>query len=121
MKLSRIIEKVVLTPWMITPGGYAAVKQLIDAKLNGASLDMGDSDMEGTDMNYGVDANGVAAVEIFGTLGKRLSFLEKICGGTDYDDVETAINECLDMGAKGFLFHFDSPGGMCTGCPELAD
>src|SRR5258708_22861479 len=120
MKLSRIIEKVVLTPWMITPGGYSAVKQLIGDKLSGAEVDREGETMEGAAVDCAVEPRGIAQIEVFGTLGKRLSFLEKVCGGTDYDDLENAINECLDMGAKGFLFHFDSPGGMANGCPELA-
>lgn len=119
MKLARIIEKVTMRPWFITPGGYAAVREILDAKLAGIKLDSGD-DMENAQLGYAVDQNGIAAINVAGTLGQHLSMIEKICGGVDYQDIESTVNEAIEDGAKGILLHIDSPGGMASGCAECA-
>ena len=33
MKFQRVIEQVFYRPWLITPGGYAAVRKLVEARL----------------------------------------------------------------------------------------
>jgi signal peptide peptidase SppA len=121
MKLLRTIEKVTHNPWVITPAGYAAVKQLIDSKLAGAQVDVAREDFKGTNTDVSLDRKHIASVTISGTLGQRLSWLEVVCGGCDYLDVTRAVGEALDDGADGFLFTFDSPGGMAIGCAECAE
>jgi protease-4 len=120
-QLLRTIEKVSLKPWVITPAGYAAVKQLIDSKLaGGAQVDVSRQDFQGAETGYTIDRKSIAQITISGTLGQRLSWLEKICGGVDYLDVAATIQEALDDGADGIQFIFDSPGGMAIGCAECA-
>jgi ClpP class serine protease len=77
-------------------------------------------DFKGTDIEWKVDNNGIASIPIRGVLGQRLSGLEKICGGTDYLDIQKATKEALDRGAQGMLFQIDSSGGMVRGCSDLA-
>jgi ClpP class serine protease len=77
-------------------------------------------DLKGTDVEWRVDSNGIANIPIRGVLGQRLSSLEKICGGTDYLDIQKASREALDRGARGMLFQIDSSGGMVRGCSDLA-
>lgn len=120
MKLLRIIERVNHAPWVITPAGYSAVRKLIDSKLAGAQVDVTKEEMRGTATEVAIDKKHVASVTISGTLGQRLSWLEVICGGCDYLEISNAVEESLNDGADGFLFTFDSPGGMATGCGECA-
>jgi ClpP class serine protease len=122
MKLARIVQRVTSTPWLITPAGFAAVKQVLDSKLAGANLAGGSIKEYGDDedADYLIDRNGIAQIMVSGVLGQRLSWLEKTCGGADYLDIESATNEAIEEGARGILYQFDSPGGMSTGCPETA-
>jgi protease-4 len=137
MKLAHVIEKILYAPWLITAGGYKAIKMLIESKLadsyDGVDLtrvktDIPDTvassldlfDMKGTDIEWRVDNNGIGHVPIRGVLGQRLSGLEKICGGTDYLDIQKATTEALDRGARGMMFQIDSSGGMVRGCADLA-
>jgi capsid assembly protease len=120
MKLARIVNKVYAEPWLITPQGYAAVKSVLDAKLSGASLAVDTNAYDGAETSALVDKNGVAQLLISGTLGNRLSLLEQICGGVDYQNIEQAVTQALEDGARGFLLQWDSPGGMAQHCPETA-
>jgi ClpP class serine protease len=119
-KLLRTIEKVTLKPWVITPAGYAAVKQLIDSKLAGAQVDVSRQDFQGAETGYTIDRKSIAQITVSGTLGQRLTWLEKFCGGCDYLDIAATVQEAIDDGADGILFVFDSPGGMAIGCDECA-
>lgn len=121
MKLARIVQRVSSTPWLITPAGFAAVRQVLDSKLAGAKFEGGSiKEFDGDGAPYVIDRNGIAQIMVSGVLGQRLSMVEKICGGADYLDIESATNEAIDEGARGILYQFDSPGGMSTGCPETA-
>ena len=127
MKLLHVLERVTQNPWVITPAGYAAVRQLIDSKLAGSDLRVqqaDDDDLDG-DAGGGVQSTldggaKVAQITVSGTLGQRLSWLENFCGGCDYLDITAAIDKVLAEGADGILFVFDSPGGMAIGCSECA-
>ena len=121
-KLSRILEHVHERPWLITPGGHRAIAELLKHSLEEsvpASLWSGDSTgIEG--VGYAIDRMGIASLDVSGTLGNRLSLVEKICGGVDYQELEQAVQSSVEDGARGLLLTFDSPGGMGAGCMELA-
>lgn len=121
MKLARTLEKVFNSPWVITPGGFRAVKTLLESKLAGAQVDVTSEKINGTETELVIDRKNIAAITISGTLGQRLSWLEVVCGGCDYLDIQRAVYEATEEGADGFLFTFDSPGGMAIGCQECAD
>jgi ClpP class serine protease len=46
--------------------------------------------------------------------------LEKICGATDYLDIQQITDDAIKRNAKGILYNFDSSGGMVRGCEDLA-
>jgi ClpP class serine protease len=125
MRFARIIERVTTQPWMATPGAYKAIVRVLESKLNGERLDF-DPDADGDDDNpdYPVapmlDQNGIASVMISGIMANRIGMLEKMCGGCDYQDLQSLVSQCEEAGAKGFLFQYDSPGGQASGCPEMA-
>ena len=67
------------------------------------------------------DPMSVAVIEVHGIIGKNLSQLETMCGGVDVNSIEDAIDAGLaDPAVSSILLHFDSPGGVVTGVPELA-
>lgn len=123
-KLTRILEQVHDRPWLITPGAYAAVERVVHSALaEGVPSSLWTGDATGTaGVGYAIDSKtGLASLEVSGTLGNRLSMIEKMCGGCDYGELEGAIQGAVEDGARGLLLTFDSPGGMCNGCPELAE
>jgi len=109
-------------PWLITPGGYAAVMRLIDSKLARENLSVIAEIPQNDDAKKPISQakDRIAQITVSGILGQRLSWLENLCGGCDYLDISNAIDDAIDADAQGILFIFDSPGGMATGCPECA-
>lgn len=64
----------------------------------------------------------VAVIPVHGIIGKHLSSLETMCGGCDLDQVEAEIKEALaDGNTKAIILDINSPGGVVTGVPELAE
>jgi len=126
-RFSRIIERVQYEPWLITPAGHAAIRQLLESKLAGdvpPSFWQQQQGSEGAPPAAGgrtIDRAGLAHLPVSGVLGNRLSWLEKICGGADYQDIGTALEAAVDDGARGILLHLDSPGGMANGAGETAE
>jgi signal peptide peptidase SppA len=107
-------------PWCINPGGYAAVKALVDSRLAREGPLILGSDSAFQNQSVGLKPGRLATITISGTLGQRLSDIEQICGGCDYQSISGAITDALAEGAEGILFVIDSPGGMATGCGECA-
>jgi len=126
MKLPRLHQKIYCEPWFITPAGYRAVRSVFESKLLRSKCKEGDSE-EDYSMFVNVrepmeiDGNGIATIEICGTLGKGLSKIEKCCGATDYEDIEDDIEAAIAANVRGIFFDIDSPGGQCTGNGEVAD
>jgi ClpP class serine protease len=126
-QIPHIIEKVMYAPWLITAGGYKSVLEVVQGKMDrdsgiGADITLRAEDFGGGAVVATVDSEGIATIPIQGILGQRLSGIEKMCGGTDYLDIERATREAIDKKyAKGVLYAFDSSGGMVRGCADLAD
>ena len=70
---------------------------------------------------YTMPAQGVAAVPVYGTLGKNLDMIDMMCGGCDYDAISTAFRQAMaDPSCDTVILDFDSPGGEVGGNAELA-
>ena len=66
--------------------------------------------------------DGIAHIPISGPIGYRLGSFEKGAGAVDVQDIEDEIDQAEeDPNVRGIIFDIDSPGGMVTGTPELAD
>ncbi len=66
--------------------------------------------------------DGVAIIPIGGPIGMGLGEFEKGAGAVDVDDVQEELAQAeMDEEVKSIILNFDSPGGMVTGTPELAD
>jgi signal peptide peptidase SppA len=130
MRLPRLHQKIYNEPWFITPAGYRAVKAVFEAKVVRSNCKQGDYEEDNESpvsllVNprepMEIDPNGIASIDICGTLGKGLSKLEKCCGATDYEDIEDEIEAAVKANVRGIFFEIDSPGGQCTGNSEVAD
>ena len=123
MKFQRIIEQVFYRPWLITPGGYAAVRQLVEKRLvraNGEGYEMLDGMMSKRE-EMEIDGQGIAHICVEGTLAKGISQIEACCGAWDYEWIAEDIEEAIEANVRGIFLEINSPGGNCTGCTEVVD
>jgi ClpP class serine protease len=119
MRLQRILNAVFRQPWNITADGHESISQLLKAKLDGVNAGYF-SEFVNERPGMEIDRNSIAHVYVCGVLGQGLTQIERSCGNTDYSEI---INESLlaaETGAKGIMYHHDSPGGMATGAYEAA-
>jgi signal peptide peptidase SppA len=66
--------------------------------------------------------DGIARIPVGGPIGQGLGEFEKGAGAVDVDDIRDEIDEAQsDDTVEAIVLDFDSPGGMVTGTPELAN
>jgi len=122
MSFSRIISKVYGEPWFISPAGFAAIDRILRPRINGDYNEMPDmSMMMNPREEMTIDSNGIAHIEICGTLARDISPIEKCCGATDYEDIEGELEAAMEARCRGIWLEIDSPGGACNGNSEVAD
>lgn len=113
-----------LESWFIVPSVHAAMWQQLRARMAGGAIDpvVDPDDTSGAPRPPATEiGNGIALVPVCGIIGKRLSFLEMICGGCDLDYVTAALTEAdEDADVHTIILDFNSPGGLYTGLPEAA-
>lgn len=64
----------------------------------------------------------IATVDIKGPLYKGIDDITCYYYGlASYDRIQEACRILATSAAQVIIFHIDSPGGMCTGCPETAE
>ncbi|EJB8454885.1 S49 family peptidase [Vibrio parahaemolyticus] len=103
------------------------VAKLVD--VNGHELDAQAMQIEAssfkkerpTSRNYQV-VDGIAIVPVDGSLVHKLGVLHPYSGMTGYDGILHKLNEAMeDDGVRAVMLDMDSPGGMVSGCFDLAD
>jgi signal peptide peptidase SppA len=123
MKFQRVIEQVFHRPWLITPGGYLAVRKLVEGRIlraNGEGYEMMDGMMSQREPME-IDGQGIAHICIEGTLAKGISPIEACCGAHDYEWIAEDLEAAIEANVRGVFLEINSPGGGCTGCPEIVD
>ena len=121
MRLVRITNALYSQPWNITADGWMALHQVIQSRIFAEAGNLDLSAFINPRPDAEIDSNGIAHIHITGTLGKHMSQIEKSCGNTGYEQIEDEIAQAQADGARGFLFHVNSPGGMASGNIETAD
>lgn len=133
--MKRIIENVFYKPWYMSGQEHQAVALLVLNKLNsmsnGEQVYRANQSLEDLERELGdfipevpksrLDENGIAHVPIVGTMSKRVSNLERVCGVTDTDVLKSEIKGFQKQGAKGFFFLCQSGGGLSMGTHELSE
>lgn len=123
MKFQRILEQVLYRPWLITPGGYAAVRKLVEGRIlrsNGERYEMlGEMKSQREEME--IDGQGIAHICVEGTLAKGISPIEACCGVWDYEWICEDIEEAMEANVRGIFLEINSPGGACCGNSEVVD
>lgn len=133
MKYPRILAALRSARWCVTPATLHAIYDVLGAHLRGNSLSVRATltpDQVPMPAAPGAPASNapaqptsrVAVVEVRGILGKHLSQMDVDCGGCDIDGVAAAIDAALsDPACSAVVLDIDSPGGVVTGIPELAE
>ena len=144
-QLPRIAAKLFCEPWSILPGTHAQIVRQFRAYLEkGDKGDDGDPCTIAPEPGPGCDApigpalvkedgtlrplhsqvqvrGALAILPVCGVIGKHLSALEMLCGGTDSAIIaKQARAIAADSRITTVIVHIDSPGGVCVGAPECA-
>ena len=124
MKYPRILSAIRSARWAITPGALNAIVDTLGSHMRGSGI-------RGADLPpiaqppvapAQEQESQVAVIPVMGILGKHLSELDMACGGCDVDSIGAAIDAAVaDEAIRALVLDFDSPGGVVTGIPELAD
>lgn len=123
MKFAHLLSRFQNSAWFIREESLVAITELLAARVNNAALpivDPGDSDTEEPDQEtLSLLSSGVAVVDVQGVLGKRLSLMETMCGGCDYDQIIAEAQAAVQLpNVQAVILRFDSPGGTVVGCQE---
>lgn len=121
---SRILE----TPLMITPAKLEEIMDAVGSRIGLMPHEPAESPraaLPGQRQDrkpYEVTPEGIAVIEVSGTLVNRGSNMAAWSGMTSYEQLSYEfIDAATDPAVKGILLRCDSPGGECSGVFDLAD
>lgn len=125
MRFAQIHEQLYCRPWFITESAHFTLRQIFESHLAGKALANSFAleldDMVTSRRPLTVDQEGVATIHVLGPLGKNLSKMEKSCGATSFEDIQSELAQAnANPAVRGIVLHVDSPGGTVTGTPETA-
>jgi signal peptide peptidase SppA len=125
MRFAQIHEQIYCRPWFITTAAHFTLRQLFEAHVartaTAAPVALDFADMINARRPISVDQEGIATIHVLGPLGKNLSRLEKSCGATSFEDIQSELAQAnANPAVHGILMHVDSPGGTVQGTPETA-
>lgn len=128
MKYHQLFAALTEEPLLITAAAHASLVRLFEehrslqasefyAKREGTG-----SCGEAVELEQMEIIDGIAHIPIAGPIGKGLGKFEKGAGAVDVDDILDELDQVdNDDQVVGVILDIDSPGGMVTGTPELAD
>lgn len=121
MKLERILSFVSDAPWCITERAFTNIQTLINAKLQGASINDFVSDDSDDDSPFEIVGN-TAILPVTGVILPRCSGLQALCGAFSLDDFKANLKTLgTNPQVSNVILAFDSPGGSVRGLLEAAD
>jgi ClpP class serine protease len=118
----RMLASIRGQQWMIRPDmiqAYALAALDVPEKANALNITI--EDFYEMRPPATMDADGIAHVWIHAALVDSCpTIYEKLGLCTRYTTIIAEVNAAVEQGAKGILFHVDSPGGTVSGCIEAA-
>lgn len=142
MRFQHIYQAVYGQPWQITPAGWYAIHQIVQAHAGPkadlarleehAGRDAGDprdpkpraarpaKGFFGDPIQQMTMVNGIARIPMKGSLVKGAGMLDKVCGAVSHEDIHEDLDTAVGSGCRGIILDTDCPGGMVMGTPELA-
>ena len=118
----RILNRLLTDVWCIRPEIHSQLLELAINHAKGIKAEGIEDLVEPEETPILEKVGDVAVVNIIGVIGQHLSMLEKVCGGTDTDEISDALEQAVtDSSVKAIVLYVDSCGGCVTGVPELAE
>lgn len=119
MKYPLIYARALNEIWMASPETVKAVLSLAE---HGPVHPRSESKEEVSAKPIFQVAQGLAIHAVSGIIGKRLAAMDIDCGGYDLEMLRSVVHKVEnDNSIWGLFLQMDTPGGACTGCPEMAD
>lgn len=108
-------------PLAMLPTKVIEITDFLEKRGQGIKVQL--DEPQGKDENeFSIDSNGIATIDIFGSISKRMNLLQKASGGVSVDILSNDIQAaCNDDGVKGILLNIDSPGGSVHGIKDVSD
>lgn len=99
------------------------VRQVIMPRLDGSAPQALAVDPDKSDRKpYSVTPEGIATIDVDGTLVRKASGMNALSGLTAYEQLSAELDQAtLDNDVRGMLLICDSPGGEVAGLFDLAD
>lgn len=118
----RMLASIRGKQWMIMPDSmqtFALAALDVPEKSNALNIQI--EDFFELRPDSVLDADGVAHIHIHGALVDSCAAIyEKLGLCTRYSTLRGEVQAAVEQGAKGILFHANSPGGTVSGCAEAA-
>jgi len=117
-----VIGAITKTPWAITADGLELVIGIAERKISDPEAVALASDARKNSGNLSITEDGVAILNVAGTIFPHASLFTKISGATSIDTLNENFTQALeDTSVKAILLNIDSPGGKITGIHEFAE
>lgn len=133
MKFEFLAQRLFNTPLAIMPGKAEVIMAALSDRLGLSQVSrLAPSLMEDDDYDYSARGNnprggfdiveGVAIIQVSGTLVQKLGTLRPYSGMTGYDGIrQNFLTALFDPKVKAIMLDIDSPGGEVSGCFDLVD
>lgn len=127
--LPLLAQRVFNTPLAIHPAkAEIIISALADrlgiSRIHAPAMQFDDDSFSRSKNNggYEITPDGVAIIQIYGTLVQKLGTLKPYSGMTGYDGIrQNFITALLDPAVKAIMLDVSSPGGEVSGCFDLVD
>jgi signal peptide peptidase SppA len=125
IRYRHLAERIFGTPLMIEPGKLRTIGELLLPRMLGeqpgepaAAVDVTEArSRQGPSI-----LDGIAVIDVFGTLVQRHSSLNALSGLTSYEQLDSELSEAIkNPSVKGVLLVIDSPGGEALGVFDFAN
>jgi len=116
-----VISAIEKTPWAITPEGLELILGIAQRDISDFEAAL-EKRQEYDKKLYQCNEDGIAIINIFGSIFPRAGLFGAISGGGSIESYSKGLTEALaDDSVKAILFNIDSPGGQVTGVHEFAN
>jgi signal peptide peptidase SppA len=126
MRFQHILQAIYSEPWLIKPQAHGVIREFMARRLAG---DQPPKREDGEFCGDKVEVaqaeeikDGVYLIPVGGILARKVGKFERAMGVVDTLDIRDELDwaeESKDI--HSIVMDFDSPGGIVTGTPELAD
>jgi signal peptide peptidase SppA len=125
--LARLATRVFGTPLLIQPEKLEVILSAVGSRfvIDGYPVAVPelsvDSEPNGRE-SFAVTSDGIAVIDVAGSLVNRSSWLDAYSGMTSYAQIREEFDVAMaSPEIRGVLLRMDSNGGECAGCFDLAD